>query len=138
MLSAHFEHTATLLADGRVLIAGGTSGFDATTAELFDPATSAMTPAGDVGNRHKHTATLLPNRNVLIAGGGSDVIVYNPATFSIVETRPLGQDIWEQAAVLLPDGTVLLIGGGTPYFGTADVWLYRPSTSPPRRRAVRR
>jgi predicted small secreted protein len=71
-------HSATLLLDGRVLIAGG---FDLnsnrqTSAELFDPVAGswAKTSPLHIG-RGGHTATLLPDRNVLVAGGFSYVNV---------------------------------------------------------------
>jgi len=68
-------HTATLLPDRRVLIAGGfreegTSEIAIASAEIFDPITKSFTPTSDMNApRDGHTATLLPNGKVLIAGG---------------------------------------------------------------------
>ncbi len=71
MASAHWSHTATLLPDGKVLVAGGN--YDTVilaTAELYDPATGRWTATGSMAEeRHSHTATLLPNGKVLVAGG---------------------------------------------------------------------
>ena len=74
--SMHFarvSHTATLLADGRVLIVGGRGDKVNATAEIFDPHTSRFTTTGSlITPRYKHTAGLLPDGRVLIAGGSDE------------------------------------------------------------------
>src|SRR5438552_16054323 len=70
MSIAHSHHTATLLPSGQVLVAGGYSGSNALSAELYDPATGVWTPTGSLPvGRWDYTATLLPNGQVLVAGG---------------------------------------------------------------------
>src|SRR6185369_6424255 len=80
MADARGAHTATLLANGRVLIAGGGKlgggwfpfgfGDGSATAEVYDPATGIFTQTGNmVAARVAQTATLLANGKVLIAGG---------------------------------------------------------------------
>jgi hypothetical protein len=64
------HHSATLLLDGRVLVAGGVHMPGANTAELFDPASGTFSPAGTMAtSRVLHTATLLSAGRVLVAGG---------------------------------------------------------------------
>src|SRR6266436_4800583 len=66
MNTARYDHSATLLPSGKILVAGG---FGMTTAELFDPATGTWTAAGLPTARQNHTATLLPSGKVLVAAG---------------------------------------------------------------------
>ncbi len=70
---ARSQHTATLLLDGNVLVAGGFVGGDFATpsssAELYDPVIGAWTPTHTLEARAFHTATLLPDGEVLVAGG---------------------------------------------------------------------
>ena len=71
MATARYHHTATLLPNGQVLVAGGfNSGIALASAELYDPATGLWTATGSMATaREFHTATLLPNGQVLVAGG---------------------------------------------------------------------
>ena len=70
--TARYGHTATLLPNGKVLVAGGGSSNASplASAELYDPATGHWTTTGSLATaRSGHTATLLPNGKVLVAGG---------------------------------------------------------------------
>ena len=83
MLTEHIAPTATLLPDGRVLVAGGVR---TPVVELYDPVTGAWRATFELPEaRQQHTATLLPTGEVLIIGGtvlGSDnlssAVIYVP------------------------------------------------------------
>ena len=115
-------HTATLLMDGRVLLAGGSDA--GATAELFDPATTAFFPAGSmITTRTLHSATLLNNGQVLLAGGvgnGTSAELFDPVTGVFSPTGGMTTARSNHTATLLPDGDVLLAGGtgsdGLPLF----------------------
>jgi hypothetical protein len=87
MVGARLNHTATLLPNGKVLVAGGTgSSFALASAQLYDPASGTWSPTGSmVSARTGHTATLLSNNKVLVAGGlgtsgpRRDAEIYDPS-----------------------------------------------------------
>lgn len=121
------NHTATLLADGRILVTGGLNSFGRgiAGAEIYSPATNSWSPAGRMREaRYHHTATLLPNRRVLVAGGhqltgdGSTVALssaelYDPATNSWLAAPRMSVPRDNHTATSLPGGRVLVVGGGT-------------------------
>jgi N-acetylneuraminic acid mutarotase len=86
----YFGYTATLLQNGKVLVAGGYGAFPKflSSAELYDPGTGTWTTTGSLTTaRYYHTATLLPNGDVLVTGGESSsnykepsAELYDPAT----------------------------------------------------------
>lgn len=71
LATARAEHTATLLPNGKVLVAGGNNrSGDLSSAELYDPARRTWAATGAMTTtRNSHTATLLANGEVLVAGG---------------------------------------------------------------------
>src|SRR5881275_1164234 len=71
MATGRQHSTATLLPDGKVLVAGGyNNGVYLTSAEVYDPATGGWKATGSLGTaRSAHIATLLANGKVLVAGG---------------------------------------------------------------------
>lgn len=131
MVGERGGHTATLLTNGKVLIAGGdNTGGDyifpffpldgSVTAELYDPATALFTTTGNmVTPRVGQTATLLVNGDVLLAGGWTAsqkasiaaAEVYHPATGAFSPTGSMHSPRAGHTATLLPDGKVLIAGG---------------------------
>ncbi|MBV9957437.1 MAG: tandem-95 repeat protein, partial [Acidobacteria bacterium] len=130
-------HTATLLLNGKVLVAGGSSssGTLFNSAELYDPATGTWTLTGNIiEGRINHTATLLPDGRVLVVGGDTNAgrsahaELYNPATGQWSSTGSLNTGRINHTATLLSNGKVLVAGG----FGFSGLVtraeLYDPAT----------
>jgi hypothetical protein len=136
------NHTATLLKNGKVLIAGGQGpGGNLVSAELWDPATATFTLTGSLNTaRQLHTATLLRNGKVLITGGqGADGIslasaeLYDPTSGTFTVTGSLNVARQSQTATPLDNGMVLVVGGfdaiNSGTVATLDsTELYQPTT----------
>ncbi len=137
MSTARYQHTATLLANGKVLVAGGySSSSNLATAQLYDPATGTWSATGSMASaRYRHTATLLPNGKVLVVGGyGSSgylatAELYDPSTGTWSAAGSMSTGRYQHTATLLPNGKVLIAGGYTSYSSSlATAQLYDPAT----------
>jgi len=106
------HHAAALLDTGLVLLCGGWDGVEAlNSADLFDPATGDVHPAGFLTvPRFDHTATKLLDGNVLIAGGRglTSMEVYDPEQQSFTPAGNLIRQLSGHIAVLLPDNNEVL------------------------------
>ena len=139
-----YHHTATLLPNGKVLVAGGYNwSFQSlSSAELYDPTTGTWTNTGSLNiDRTDHTATLLPNGKVLVAGGynvgdkGFNTLnsaeLYDPATGAWTVTGSLNSARSDHSAVLLSNGKVLVAAGqifaSWPLITLNEAELYDPT-----------
>ncbi len=148
MGTARYFDTATLLQDGRVLIAGGQSDSQPpaplSTTEIYDPLARTFTPGPNMTvGRSGHTATLLPDGGVLIAGGdwsetsvmgigAGTAEIYDPSAGAFTATGSLSIARSGPNATLLANGKVLITGGVTGEndagYLIGDPELYDPST----------
>mgnify|MGYP001040322738 CR=1 FL=1 len=138
--AARIGHSATMLPNGKVLVAGGAvASGSASSAELYDPLTDSWSSAGElITARYGHTTTLLPSGKVLVAGG-SDVNgystdtaeIYDPGTNTWSAVSNLGTPRRLHAAALLPSGKVLVAGGFSgQYMGyLKGVEIFDPATN---------
>ena len=120
MLEPRSGHSATLLPDGRVLIAGGMRRNQDfyRSAELYDPATGKFQLTGEMNQRRVgQIAVLLHSGKVLVAGGwagngGTDSAeLYDPSTGKFIAISRMTSRRGRPSATLLPSGDVLIAGG---------------------------
>jgi hypothetical protein len=126
-------HTATLLPNGKVLVAGGFTDIILSYAELYDPGTGTWTATGSLGTaRWVHTATLLASGKVLVAGGLgssgalSSTELYDPANGTWTATGSMEDGRDSHVATLLPNGKVLVAGGLNSMTWTSSAEFFDP------------
>jgi 6-phosphogluconolactonase (cycloisomerase 2 family) len=147
MNSPRFKHTATLLSNGKVLIAGGfndgNNSLSVASAELFDPNTNTFTPTGSMNiPRARHSSTLLPDGTVLETGAingfnglvaAAPAELYSPATgtFALTAQMITGREVAD-ATLIPPNGNVLISGGddGVNVLASTEVY-YNPVAQTP-------
>jgi hypothetical protein len=134
-----YGETATLLLDGRVLVAGGEAdtGANTASAELYDPSTDQWTDTGRMHTvRRGHIAARLADGRVLVAGGWdigkgawASAELYDPASGTWTQTGSMTRWRYMAKATLLPDGRVLVTGGFISGGGdTRGAELYDPGS----------
>lgn len=134
------DHTATLLQNGKVLVAGGfTNGYQYTSAELYDPVTRTWSSTGAMTHgRISHTSTLLPDGRVLVTGGNgyassgyenlSSAEIYDPATGIWSSVGSMSRSRGGHTATLLTNGKVLIVGGGADSDLSSPTELFDPAS----------
>lgn len=131
--SVRYEHTATLLQSGKVLVVGGHAN---RTAELYDPATGTWSLTASMStDRLAASATLLPDGKVLVAGGYNTSAepfaylataeLYDPTTGMWTATGSMREGRHDHKATLLNNGKVL-VTGGSDAGGHASAEIYDP------------
>lgn len=135
-------HTATLLMDGRVLVAGGRQtvggrGLDPiAVTELYNPEANRWSAGGPMSTaRSNHSATRLSNGTVLVTGGegpGGPPLrnseIFDPGLDRWLPAPPMAHARINHSATLLQDGRVLVIGGEDAFGLLDSVEVYQPAT----------
>ena len=146
MATARMRHAATLLADGRVLVTGGTDTWlerrALSSAEIYDPETGQWTPTGSMAaTRVDHAAVLLPDGRVLVMGGAATnknvgVEAWDPATGEWSALGHWTETFLADTSIVLPDGRVFVarnLSSGVQLFDPlAGTWSEGGSIAVPR------
>jgi PKD repeat protein len=117
--AGRYNHTATRLSDGKVLVTGGNNGGSTRdTCELYDPDSGTWTATGSMSvGREVHCAVLLPSNKVLVSGGSTDsgvtdaCEIYDPGTGTWSATGSLNHARYLHSTTRMNDDTVLAVGG---------------------------
>jgi len=141
LTTARYHHTATLLDDGRVLIAGGSTGASThlDSAEIFDPSkpSASAWSAGPAlpSVRGSHTATRLSGGKVLLIGGEgtsgelSSMVIFDPSSNGwMAPTAVLKKPRTAHSATALQNGKIFIAGGSDGTYYTSSAEVYDPST----------
>ena len=144
MNEARSGHTATLLANGLVLVSGGNiaeAPWHTASAELYDPATGRWTSTGEMQvGRASHAAVLMPDGKVFVAGGvtqagfaTASAELYDPATGRWSATGSMHTQRAWHTMTLLASGAVLVVGGSNENYHYDDrplgsTEIYDPAT----------
>jgi hypothetical protein len=121
MFLSRVYHTATLLNDGTVLIAGGEQAHGCcvafNNAEVYTPASRMFSNVSSMSfARALHTLTLLPNGRVHMIGGGDTITeIYDPIPAAFLQSTALQLQRTNHTATLLPNNAGLLVCGGIVY-----------------------
>jgi len=133
MKAARYGHSATVLLDGRVLMAGGGTNPD---AEIYNPTTGTWSSTGPMTEaRTNHAAVRLGDGTVLVISGyyndATSTEIYDPSSNTWHTTGRLNVARNYPQAVLLNDGRVLVVGGQNPATGAAlSCTTRRPARGP--------
>ncbi|MBI2393821.1 MAG: hypothetical protein HYV09_29890 [Deltaproteobacteria bacterium] len=148
MAFARADHTASVIASGRVLVVGGESFGSSvlSAAEIFDPVTRTWTIAkATATSRTLHSATVLASGKVAVFGGATGALTGYPTATSTVEVYDPATDVWSAgaplsvqryshvSALLSPSGAVLVAAGidavSHGHLLDAEVWDATKSTT---------
>ncbi|CAF1082419.1 unnamed protein product [Adineta ricciae] len=130
-----YSHTAVLLGNEQILIAGGfnASGKSTATAEIFNPSSNTFTnPSTMLSSRAEFTSTILGDKATVLVTGGFDAKshlisqaeLYTGGTWTATATN-MNEYRAYHSALLLNDGTVLIAGGGdgvSMSFSSAEIY----------------
>jgi N-acetylneuraminic acid mutarotase len=151
LVAARYWHTATLLQNGKVLVAGGQNVSQILkSTELYDPVSRTWNRAADLNAfRSEHTATQMQNGKVLVASGddpfdyttfNGTAEIYDPGSATWSYTGNLAAIRDGHTATLLPSGRVLVTGGvhfstmngAELYDPVSGTWIPTANVSTPR------
>ncbi|MBN8480365.1 MAG: hypothetical protein J0L88_02110 [Xanthomonadales bacterium] len=138
LAAARMNHTATLLANGEVLVAGGYTSSPAgamTTAEIYNPVTNQWRAASPLPEpRMNQHAVTIASGEVMLAGGNVEAfgagatvgLIYDPVQDAWRSSAPSTLARRNTSVERLPDGRVAVIGGGSPselpVAGSAEIY----------------